>query len=169
MYWKLSYPIQPDSIHKAKTIVKYFIYKKPDTLQKARQFLLRFYIQKSWRFTLRNLSWKLWSWRLYTKSMTLCVTRRFYIQKSGHLVKNKTICVTFLYTKIRTLCVTRFFIEFLKLMEGVGHFYLQKTTHFALSFYIYKAWHFALHFYMQKTMHFALRFYIQNLSYSTDT
>ena len=31
-----------------------FIYKKPDTFQKARQFPLRFYIQKSIHLTLRD-------------------------------------------------------------------------------------------------------------------
>ena len=31
-----------------------FIYKKPDTFQKARQFPLRFYIQKAVHFTLRD-------------------------------------------------------------------------------------------------------------------
>ena len=33
-------------------------------------------------------------------------TKRFYIQKSRHFAKRKTICVTFLYTKIETLYVT---------------------------------------------------------------
>ena len=47
----------------------YSIYKNLDTLQKARQSPLRFYIQKSWHFTLRDR--KLWSWNIYIKSMTL--------------------------------------------------------------------------------------------------
>ena len=51
--------------------------------------------------------------------------------------------------KIRTLCVTQFFIEFLKLDEWGGYFYMQKTMHSAL------------YFYMQKTMDFVLRFSIQ--------
>ena len=33
-----------------------FMYKKPDTSQKARLFALRFYIQKAWHFALRDFS-----------------------------------------------------------------------------------------------------------------
>ena len=39
---------------KAKNIRNIFIYKKPDTFQKARQFPLRFYIQKATHLTLRD-------------------------------------------------------------------------------------------------------------------
>ena len=38
---------------KQKKIPNVFIYKKPDTFQKARQFPLRFYIQKAIHCTLR--------------------------------------------------------------------------------------------------------------------
>ena len=62
-----------------------YTYKKPDTLQKARQFPLRFYIQKDRHFTLRDFSWKFWNWHSYTKSITLCITWRFHIQPHGRL------------------------------------------------------------------------------------
>ena len=39
---------------KAKKLRNDFIYKKPDTFQKARQFPLRFYIQKAIHLTLRG-------------------------------------------------------------------------------------------------------------------
>ena len=39
---------------KAKKIRNVFIYKKPDTFQKAKQFLLRFCIQKAIHLTLRD-------------------------------------------------------------------------------------------------------------------
>ena len=39
---------------KAKQLRTVFIYKKPDTLQKSRQFRLRFYIQKAIHLTLRE-------------------------------------------------------------------------------------------------------------------
>ena len=39
---------------KSKKFRNVFIYKKPDTFQKARQFPLRFYIQKSIHLTLRD-------------------------------------------------------------------------------------------------------------------
>ena len=38
-----------------------FIYKKLDTFQKARQFLLRFYIEKAIHFTLPDFPWNFWS------------------------------------------------------------------------------------------------------------
>ena len=81
---------------------------------------------------------KFWSWHLYTKSMTLCVTWRFYIQKARHFAKSKTIFDTFLYTKIKHFCVTRIFIEFLKFAEGGGHVFIKKTMYFVWKFYIEK-------------------------------
>ena len=39
---------------KAKKLLHIFIYKKPDTFQKSRQFPLRFYIQKAIHLTLRD-------------------------------------------------------------------------------------------------------------------
>ena len=118
---------------------------------------------------------------IYSKSMTLCVTSRFNIQKARHFAKSNAICNTFLYTKIRHSCVTRFFIEFLKFAEWGGtdidyktinfawHFYIEKTMHFVLRCYIQRAWHYALYFNIQKTIHFSFRFYIYNLSCSPDT
>ena len=44
-------------IHKKQKLRNVFIYKKPDTFQKSRQFPLRFYIQKSIHFNLRDFSW----------------------------------------------------------------------------------------------------------------
>ena len=41
---------------KAKELLNVFIYKRPDTFQKARQFPLGFYIQKAIHFTLRDFS-----------------------------------------------------------------------------------------------------------------
>ena len=75
---------------------------------------------------------------IYKKYDTLRYVTFLYT-KSQSFRKSKTICVTFLYTKIRTLCATRFFIEFLKLAEWGGHFYVQETIHFALHFYIKKS------------------------------
>ena len=122
---------------------------------------------------LRNFSWKFWNWHLYRKSMTLCVTWRFYIQKARQFAKSKTICDTFLYTKIRHFCVTRFFIEFLKFAERGAFTYLKnnvlcaiflywKSMHFTLRCFIQRAWHYPLHFNIQKAMNFSLRSYLYN-------
>ena len=95
-----------------------FIYKKRDTFQKSRQFPLRFYIQKAINFTFRDSSWNFWSWHLYTKSMTLCVTWCFYIQKARHFAKSNTICDTFLYTKILHFAFRDFSLNFCNLRRG---------------------------------------------------
>ena len=139
-----------------------FIYKKPDTLQKAKQFPLCFFIQKVGHCTLRNFPWKFWVWNLYTKSMTPCFTWRFYIQKARHFAKIKTICFHFLYTKIRTLFALRkFSLNFWNWRRGGTFlygkknalcltFYMQKSLTLCVTFSYKKARHFELHFYMQK-------------------
>ena len=58
---------------KSKKIWKLFIYKKPDTFQKARQFPLRFFIQKAIHLTLRDYH-EIFEVGIYTKIMTFCVT-----------------------------------------------------------------------------------------------
>ena len=115
-----------------------------------------FLYTKIQKFMFRSFSWEFLSWHIYTKSMTLFVTCHFYRQKAQHLATIKTNFVTFLYTNRPTLCDTRFLMEILKLVEGGGHFYMQKMQ-------------FALHFYMQKTMHIAFGFKIYNLWYNPDT
>ena len=122
---------------KSKKLRNVLIYKKPDTFQKARQFPLRFYIQKALHLTLRDFH-EFFEVGIYTKSMTLCVTWRFYIQKSGHFAKSKTICDTFLYTKIRHFCVTQFFIDFLKFADGGGHLFIKKNNVLCVTFSYWK-------------------------------
>ena len=95
-----------------------FIYKNPDTSQKARQFALRFYIQTARHFVLRGFS---------LKKINL---RR---ERSILLNKNYALYVTF-YIK--------------KTMHFALRFYVQKSRHFALHFYIQKMMHFALRFYI---------------------
>ena len=103
---------------KRKKLQNVFTYQNIDTSQKARQFPLRFYMQKESYFYLRGFSWKFWIWYLYTKNVTLWVTWPFYIQKEWHFAKSKTICAAFFYTKARTLCVTQFSLNFWNLWRG---------------------------------------------------
>ena len=103
-----------------------FMYKNPETFQKARQFPFRFYIQKAIHFTLRDFSWNFLSWHLYTKIMILCVMWRLYIQKARHFAKNKTICDTFLYIKIRHFASRNFSLNFWKLRRRGGMYFLKK-------------------------------------------
>ena len=133
-------------------LLNVFIYKNGDTFQKAVQFPFCFYIQKARHFTLSDISWNFWSWHLITKSMTLCVTGRFYIQKARYFAKSKTICVTFLCSKIRTLCITRFFIEFLKFAEGGGIFKCKKQCTLSYIFML-KNNALCVTFYIQKIRH----------------
>ena len=65
-------------------------------------------IQTTRHFTLCKFLWKCWSWNLYTKSMTLCITWRFYIQKPTYFFKNDNLRYVFIY-KFWTLYVSRFF------------------------------------------------------------
>ena len=83
-----------------------YINKKTDTLQKARQFALHFYSQKSRHLKLRDFR-ELFEIGIYiyTKIMTLCVTGRFLYKKPDTLKKAR---------------------------QSVLHFYSQKSRHFAL-------------------------------------
>ena len=100
-----------------------FIYKKARYFAKSKTISVTFlYTKKRKSLFVIRFFMKFWSWHLYTKSMTVCVTWCFYIQKARHFAKTMTICVRFLYTKIITLYVTRFFIEVMKLAEGGGGF-----------------------------------------------
>ena len=56
---------------------------------------------------------------IYTKSMTLCVTWRFYIEKARHFAKIKTICDTFIYKK-PAVFLYAIFIELLEFAERGG-------------------------------------------------
>ena len=58
---------------KSKKTRNVFIYKNPDTFQKARQFPLCFYIQKAIHLTLRDFH-EIFEVGIYPKSMTLRVT-----------------------------------------------------------------------------------------------
>ena len=100
-----------------------FLYTKRQTLFKKLDNFRYVFIYKKRYSDVTGFSWNFWSWHLYSKSMTLCVTWRLYIQKVWHFAKSKTICDTFLYTKIRHFSVTRFFIEFLKFAEGGGIYF----------------------------------------------
>ena len=103
---------------KSKKLRNVFIYTKQDTFQRARQFPLRFYIQKAIHLTLRNFH------EIFEVG---------YMQKARHFAKIYTICDTFLYTKTRHFHVTRFFIEFLKFAEG-GDIYLLKNNLLCVTF-----------------------------------
>ena len=65
---------------KAKQLPNVFIYKKPDTFQKTRQFPLRFYIQKQYT----------WHYGIFMKFLMLV-----YIYKKHDILRY----VTFLYKK----------------------------------------------------------------------
>ena len=98
----------------------------------SKTICVAFLFTKAWHFTLRNFHefFEIGIY-IYTKSMTLFVTWRFYIQKYTHFEKFKTIWITFFYTKSLTLYVTQFFMGFLKLAEG-GEGYEQEIMHFSL-------------------------------------
>ena len=98
------------------------ICKKPDTFQKARQFPLRFYSQKSIHYTFRDFSWIFWNWHFYIfkKYDTLRYVTFFYSKSQTLRKKQDNLRYVFLHTKTLTLCVSRLFMEFLKLAGGGG-------------------------------------------------
>ena len=131
--WKLRWlPSSKDTahvyIHKKQKNCGAFLHTKSHTLFKKLDNFRYVFIYKSDTLDVTGFLWNFWSCHLYTKSMTLCVTWRVYIQKARHFAKSKTICDTFLYQKIRHFCVTRFFIEFLKFAEGGGHLFIKKNV-----------------------------------------
>ena len=143
-----------------KNVQDVFIYKNPDTSQKARQFGLSFYVQKAWHFTLRDFHKKI-EFGIYIKEAWQFPLRDVFIYKNPDTSQKAIQFALRFYIKIWTLCFTQFLIEFLKLAEVGGIFYIQNTMHYALYFYIRKTIHFAVRYYIQKTLHFALHFYIQ--------
>ena len=79
------------------------------------------YSTKNHTLDVTVFSWYFWRWHLYTKSMTLCVIWRFYIQKARHFAKRKTIWIMFLYSKIRQFALHDFYWIF-KFFGGGGVF-----------------------------------------------
>ena len=72
------------------------ISKNIDTSQKARQFALRLYIQKSWHFVLRDFSLNFWNWR---RSGDICIRKKQRTLRYVFLTKTVTFCVSFFYYK----------------------------------------------------------------------
>ena len=95
---------------------------------------------------------------IYKKPDTLRYVEFLY-SKIQTLRKKQDNLRYVLYTKIRIVCSTRFFVEFLKLAEWRGHFYMKKTMHFALHFYAENKT-LRVTFYIQKPQHFVLHFYV---------
>ena len=89
-----------------------FIHKKPDTLRCVifhEIFEIGIYI--------------------YTKSMTLCVICRFYIQKYRHFKKIKTVCVTVIYIQKSWHFVLRNFSwNFWYWRKGGGGIFINKNN-----------------------------------------
>ena len=88
MYWKASCRDHPYSIQKSKKLRNVFIYKKPDTFQKARLISVRFLYTKSHKLDVTGFSLNFSSWYLYTNIYILWATWSFYIQKARHFAKS---------------------------------------------------------------------------------
>ena len=93
-------------------------------MQKARQFELRFYSQKSGHFMLRDFSLLILHWHLYIyKKHETLRYMTFYIQKDRHLEKARQVALKcFIYKNPDTLCYAIFHVMF-EIGEGRGHFY----------------------------------------------
>ena len=118
-------------MQKAKINAKRFYKQKKRHFSKSKTMSITFLYTKSLTLYVTRFFMKFWNGNLYTKSMTLFVMWCLYIQKYTHFEKFKTIWITFFYTKSLTLYVTQFFMGFLKLAEG-GEGYEQEIMHFSL-------------------------------------
>ena len=125
-------------LQRVKNCETFFIYKKRDTLQKARQFLLLFNIQKAWHFTLHNFSWNFWRLHLYTKSTTPGVTWRFIYKNPDLSKKAKQFALHFYIQKTVHFALRDFSLNFCNLWKGGRHLYMRKKSHFALEMYMQK-------------------------------
>ena len=80
-------------------------YKEPDTM--------RYILISKKQYTLSSgIFHENFQVGIYTKSMTLCVTWRFYIQKARHFAKTKTIYDRFLDTNIWHFALRDFLLNF---------------------------------------------------------
>ena len=136
-------------IEKEKNAKRFYMHKKQDTSQKARQFPLRFIYKKHDTLHYAIFVKMLKLAFIYKKHDTLRYVTFIYTKIRALLKKQDNLLCVFIY-KIWTLCVTRFLIEFLKLAEVGGTFHIKKIMHFAFYFYIRKIMHFALRCYRQK-------------------
>ena len=95
---------------------------------------------------------------IYKKHDTLRYVT-FYIQKTRHFAKSKTIFDTFLYTKSGTVRYATFHQTF-QIWGGGGHLLIKKNA-LCVIFYIEKTRQFALFCSIQRVRHYALRFNIK--------
>ena len=100
------------------TLRDVFIYKKTETSQKARQFALRFYIQKSGHFALRNFSLNFWNRRR---------GGGIFIGKKQYTVRYIFIC--------KKQCTLHYVFTYKK-PDTLRYIFICKKMHFALRFYI---------------------------------
>ena len=131
--WKLrSLPSSKDKahvyIHKKQNNCETFLYTKSKTIFKKLDNSRYVLYSKIHTIDVTGFLWNFWSWNLYTKITTLCVTWRFYIQKARHFAKSKTICDTFLYTKSGTFALCNFSLNFWNLWRGGAFIHLKKCT-----------------------------------------
>ena len=153
------------------------IYKKPDTLQKARQFALRFYWQKARHFTSRNYLWSFWNRHLYIykKHDTSRFVTFLYAKSQTLQKKQDKFCYFFIYKKPDTLRHA-IFMECLGIGVGEGIFINKnnalcvklvyaKQHAFSITFLSTKRLTLCVTFLSAKNKALCVTFYIQNLSY----
>ena len=145
-----------------------FIYKKPDTFQKARQFPLRFNIQKSIHLTLRDFH-EIFEVGIYIqKAWHFAVGDVFIYKRLDTSQKGRQFAISFYIQKSGTFALHNFSLNFWNLRRG-GRFIYSKNNVLCMTFFILKkqctlryvaeeqrSWHYALHFNIQKTKHFSL-------------
>ena len=97
-------------VYKKHDMLRYvtFYTQKPETSQKARQFLLRFCLQKSWHFVIANFSYNFWNCRRWGE-INICKIQSAL--RYALYAKDNALWVTFLFTKSHALCVQLLFVK----------------------------------------------------------
>ena len=151
--WKLKWlPSSKDNVHvfihtKAKKLRNVFIYKKPYLFQKARQFPLRFYIQKTIYFTLQDFSWIFEAGIFIQKAWHFALREIFIYKKLDTSQKARQFAIRFYIQKSGTLCyvISHWIFRF---AEGGGaHLFLKKNA-LCVTFIYWKTTDFALRCYI---------------------
>ena len=90
-------------IQKSITIVKFFLIQNTGHFAESKTVSVTLLYSNGETLYVTRFSWTFWIWLFCTKSMTLCVIWRCYIQKDWHFVKSKKICIMFKYKNTDTL------------------------------------------------------------------
>ena len=142
--WNLRWlPSSKDNAHlyihrKKKQLWNVFIYKKPDTFQKARQFPFHLYIQKAIQLTLRDFH-EIFEVGIYIqKAWHFALRDVFIYKKLGTSQKARQVAIRF-YIQNPALLRYAIFHWIFETCGGAGHLFIKKTMYQSKTYYSHEA------------------------------